>query len=89
MIRIVTAAFSRVDRHWSTGLVVNGYVLLMAAVVLQGPANSAPKVIIGPFGSLRDAENWAIEHPRAGGYSVAQELTTAAEFAAASDEERP
>jgi hypothetical protein len=54
----------------------------MAAVVLQGPANSAPEVIIGPFGSLGEAENWAIEHPRPGGYSVAQELTTAADFAA-------
>jgi hypothetical protein len=60
----------------------------MAAVVLQGPANSAPEVIIGPFESLRAAENWAIGHPRPGGYSVAQELTTAAEFAARSDETR-
>jgi len=55
------------------------YVIFMAAVVLQGPANSAPEVIIGPFDSLRDAEDWAREHPRAGGYSVAQELTAASE----------
>ena len=61
----------------------------MAAVVLQGPANNAPEVIIGPFDSLRDAEGWALQHPRAGGYSVAQELTAAAEFTAGSDEERP
>jgi hypothetical protein len=54
----------------------------MAAVVLQGPANTAPEVIIGSFDSLRDAESWALEHPRPGGYSVAQELTTAAEFTA-------
>jgi hypothetical protein len=54
----------------------------MAAVVLRGPANSAPEVIIGPFYSLRDAEDWAREHPRAGGYSVAQELTAASEFPA-------
>jgi hypothetical protein len=52
----------------------------MAAVVLQGPANTAPEVIVGPFDSLADAENWALEHPRPGGYSVAQELTAAAEF---------
>jgi hypothetical protein len=52
----------------------------MAAVVLRGPANSAPEAIIGPFDSLRDAEDWAVQHPRAGGYSVAQELTTVAEF---------
>jgi hypothetical protein len=67
---------------------VNGYVLIMAAVVLRGPANSAPEVIIGPFDSLRRAEDWAREHPRAGGYSVAQELTAAAEFTADTDEER-
>jgi hypothetical protein len=59
-----------------------GYRLFMAAVVLQGPANTAPEVIIGPFDSLRDAEDWARKHPRAGGYSVAQELTAAAEFPA-------
>ena len=52
----------------------------MAAVVLQGPANTAPEVIVGPFDSLTDAETWALEHPRPGGYSVAQELTAAAEF---------
>jgi hypothetical protein len=52
----------------------------MAAVVLRGPANSAPDIIIGPFHSLGEAEDWAREHPRAGGYSVAQELTTASEF---------
>lgn len=61
---------------------MSGYALLMAAVVLQGARDTAPEVIIGPFDSLRDAENWALEHPRSGGYSVAQELTTAAEFTA-------
>jgi hypothetical protein len=60
----------------------------MAAVVLRGPANSAPEIIIGPFPSLRDAEDWAREHPRAGGYSVAQQLTTASEFLAGEEERR-
>jgi hypothetical protein len=60
----------------------------MAAVVLRGPANSAPEVIIGPFDSLRDAEDWALQHPRVGGYSVAQEMTAAAGFTAGRDQER-
>jgi len=60
----------------------------MAAVVLRGPANSAPEIIIGPFDSLRDAEDWARDHPRGGGYSVAQQLTTASEFAAGEEERR-
>jgi hypothetical protein len=61
------------------------YVLFMAAVVLQGPANSAPEVIVGPFDSLREAEDWAREHTRAGGYSVAHELTTASDFSVAEE----
>ena len=47
----------------------------MAAVVLQGPANTAPERIIGPFASPDDAAAWARDHPRPGGYSVAQDLT--------------
>jgi hypothetical protein len=47
----------------------------MAAVVLRGPANSAPETIVGPFASLPEAEDWARAHPREGGYSVAQALT--------------
>jgi hypothetical protein len=52
----------------------------MAAVVLQGPANTAPDAIIGPFTSMHEAEQWAEEHPRPGGYCVAQELTAAEAF---------
>jgi hypothetical protein len=47
----------------------------MAAVVLQGPANTAPERIIGPFATTGDATEWARLHPRDGGYSVAQELS--------------
>jgi hypothetical protein len=47
----------------------------MAAVVLQGPANTAPERIIGPFPTADEATEWARLHPREGGYSVAQELT--------------
>ena len=47
----------------------------MAAVVLQGPANTAPERIIGPFATTDEATTWARDHPRQGGYSVAQELT--------------
>jgi hypothetical protein len=47
----------------------------VAAVVLQGPANTAPERIIGPFGTADEATTWARDHPRRGGYSVAQELT--------------
>jgi hypothetical protein len=47
----------------------------MSAVVLRGPANTAPEHIIGPFPSMTDAEQWAREHPREDGYSLAQELT--------------
>ena len=46
-----------------------------SAVVLQGPANSAPEAIVGPFESMATARAWAEAHPRDGGYSVAQELT--------------
>jgi hypothetical protein len=53
----------------------------MATVVLRGPANAAPETIIGPFASLREAEEWAQQHQRPDGYCVAQELTAAAEFA--------
>ena len=54
----------------------------MAAVVLQGPANSAPERILGPFASIEQATEWARDHPREGGYSVAQELTEADDLAA-------
>jgi hypothetical protein len=47
----------------------------MPAVVLQGPANSAPERIVGPFTTVDEASKWALGHPRQGGYSVAQELT--------------
>ncbi len=46
----------------------------MHAVVLRGPANSAPEEIIGPFASIGDAEAWAELNPRADGYCVAQVL---------------
>jgi hypothetical protein len=48
----------------------------VAAVVLRGPANSAPDSIIGPFDSLQSAEAWAEQHQRDDGYCVAQELTS-------------
>jgi hypothetical protein len=47
----------------------------MSAVVLQGPANTAPELIVGPFPSMDEATEWAREHPRDGGSSVAQALT--------------
>jgi hypothetical protein len=47
----------------------------VSAVVLRGPVNTAPELIVGPFPSLQEAEEWAFTHPRPGGYSVAQELT--------------
>jgi len=50
------------------------------AVVLRGPANTAPDALIGPFPSLADAGEWAEQHPRPGGYCVAQELTAAEAF---------
>jgi hypothetical protein len=52
----------------------------MAAVVLQGPANTAPDLIIGPFATVATAAEWAERHPRDGGYSVAQELTASDEL---------
>jgi len=52
----------------------------MAAVVLQGPANSAPEHIIGPFASIDEATEFAGRYPREGGYSVAHELTEADHF---------
>ncbi len=48
----------------------------MTAVVLRGPADTAPESIIGPFDTLAAAEVWAEAHPRQGGYCVAQELTS-------------
>jgi hypothetical protein len=50
----------------------------MPAVVLQGPANTAPETIVGPFVSMTEAEEWATTHPRQGGYSVAMELSAPA-----------
>jgi hypothetical protein len=52
----------------------------MSAVVLRGPANTAPETIVGPFSSLAKADEWARAHPREGGYCVAEELTEPAEF---------
>jgi hypothetical protein len=49
----------------------------MAAVVLQGPANTEPARIIGPFATMAEATDWAERHPYEGGYSVAQDLTAA------------
>ena len=46
------------------------------AVVLRGPANTAPESIFGPFASLTEAEDWARAHPRESGYCVAEELTS-------------
>ena len=51
----------------------------MPAVVLRGPANTAPEVIVGPFPSMDQAEEWAQAHPRDGGYCVAETLTDPAE----------
>lgn len=51
------------------------------AVVLRGPANTAPERIVGPFASLDEAEEWAQSHPRQGGYCVAEVLTDPAEIA--------
>lgn len=48
----------------------------MVAVVLRGPANTAPEAIVGPFDTLDEAEQWSQDHPRHGGYSVAEELTS-------------
>jgi hypothetical protein len=49
----------------------------MAAVVLQGPANTEPARIIGPFATMGEATDWAEGHPYTGGYSVAMQLTAA------------
>jgi hypothetical protein len=51
----------------------------MPAVVLRGPANSAPEVIFGPFPSMNQAEEWALAHPRDGGYCIAEALMDPAE----------
>jgi hypothetical protein len=47
----------------------------MPAVVLRGPADSAPESIVGPFSTMLEAQSWAEAHPRAGGYCVAQALS--------------
>ncbi len=47
----------------------------MAAVVLRGPASSAPERIVGPFDTLQEADDRARNHPRDGGYCVAEALT--------------
>jgi hypothetical protein len=47
----------------------------MAAVVLRGPANTAPESIVGPFQTMEEAEGWARAHPRQGGYCLAQALS--------------
>ena len=46
----------------------------MAAVVLRGPANTAPEQIVGPFATMEEVEKWSQENPRQGGYCVSQEL---------------
>jgi hypothetical protein len=48
----------------------------MPAVVLRGPADSAPESIVGPFPTMSEAEAWAEAHPRAGGYCLAQALSS-------------
>jgi catechol 2,3-dioxygenase-like lactoylglutathione lyase family enzyme len=53
----------------------------MPAVVLRGPANSAPEEILGPFATIDEAEEWAELHPREGGYCVAEHLTSPREGA--------
>jgi hypothetical protein len=45
------------------------------AVVLQGPANTEPERIVGPFASMDEATAWAEQHQRPDGYSVAQALS--------------
>lgn len=60
------------SRRYDTG---GGTICDMAAVVLRGPANTAPEALVGPFSTLTDAEEWARGHPRPDGYSVAQALT--------------
>jgi hypothetical protein len=57
----------------------------MSAVVLRGPANTAPESIVGLFASLDEAEEWAASHPRPGGYSLAQELVDPDRFSEASE----
>lgn len=51
----------------------------MPAVVLRGPTNTAPEVIVGPFTSFDRAEEWARAHPRRDGYCVAEVLTDPAD----------
>jgi hypothetical protein len=46
----------------------------MTAVVLRGPANTAPEAIFGPFASMAEATEWAASHPRPDGYAVAEAL---------------
>jgi hypothetical protein len=53
----------------------------MKAVVLRGPTDSAPDIIIGPFVSIDEARKWAYEHPRPHGYCIAQEMIDIDEFA--------
>jgi hypothetical protein len=51
-------------------------MLIVPAVVLQGPANTAPERIVGPFPTMDEATEWAERHQRPDGYSVAQVLTS-------------
>jgi hypothetical protein len=53
----------------------------VVAVVLRGPANTAPESIVGPFASMTEAEEWARAHPREGGYCIAEPVTDPAEIA--------
>jgi hypothetical protein len=48
----------------------------MPFVVLCGPANHAPEVIVGPLETAQEADVWAAAHQQEGRYAVAQELTS-------------
>ena len=48
------------------------------AVVLRGPSDSAPEEIVGPFTTVREAEEWVSQNPRVDGYCIAQVLTPTA-----------
>jgi len=67
--------------RWSGTLCASGdrrrvtNIRRMSAVVLRGPANSAPEAIVGPFPTMEVAAEWADAHPRPDGYSVPQKLT--------------
>jgi len=54
----------------------------MATVVLCGPADSAPDLLIGPFATDEDAADWISDQlSEPGRYMVAAELTAPADIA--------